>query len=73
MSLGKEEGLGGIIESKGVDGWDKLIKVLADCLPNLLIGIAHLYIVHAFKHLDYVLGKVEDGSDEEDAEEKVDQ
>lgn len=73
MSLSKQEGLSGIIEGEGVDGWDKLVKVLAHCLPNLLIGIAHLYIVHTFEHLHYVLGKVEDGRDEKDAEEKVDQ
>ncbi len=51
MPLRQQEGLSSIIESKGIDGWDQLVQIFANCLSNLLIGIPCSDIVYTFEHL----------------------
>ena len=64
--MGLEEGLGGVVESEGPDWGDQLIEIIP-YLCFLLFELDH----YGAEESDHGLWHVEEGSDQEGAEEEV--
>lgn len=68
MPLCQQERLCGIIESKCINRWHQLIKIFANRVSYLFIGIVSADVVYASEHLHYIFREVENGSNDENTE-----